>query len=48
MINLEKKFKRGWHETNEFVKFAVSCDWHYITDDLINSVSAQIMEEIKK
>jgi len=45
---LEKKFKRGWHETNEFVKFAVSCDWQYITDDLINSVSTRIMEEIRK
>ena len=45
---LEKKFKCGWHETNEFVKFAVSCEWDYITDDLINSVSTQIMEEIKK
>jgi hypothetical protein len=45
---LEKKFKCGWHETNEFVKFAVSCEWDYITDELIKSVSSQIMEEIVK
>ena len=45
---LEKKFKCGWHETNDYVKLAVPCDWQYITDDLINSVSIQIMEEIVK
>jgi hypothetical protein len=45
---LEKKFKCGWHETNEYVKLAVPCDWQYITDDLIKSVSVQIMEEIVK
>ena len=45
---LEKKFKCGWHETNDYGKLSVPCEWDYITAELIKSISVQIMEEVKK